>query len=69
MGLSPAIILLSLTVWGYMLGIIGLIIALPLTTLAISYYHRYIIGDIEVTTGETKEILAEMKTRAHKEES
>ena len=69
MGLSPAIILLSLTVWGYMLGIIGLIIALPLTTLAISYYHRYIIGDIEVTTGETKDILAEMKTRAHKEES
>lgn len=44
MGLSPAVILLSLSVWGYMLGIIGLIIALPVTTLMISYYHRYIIG-------------------------
>ncbi|MBR1733321.1 MAG: AI-2E family transporter, partial [Alloprevotella sp.] len=43
-GLSPAIILLSLSVWGYMLGIIGLIIALPLTTLLISYYRRYVIG-------------------------
>lgn len=44
-GLSPAIILLALSVWGYMLGIIGLIIALPLTTLMISYYKRFIIGD------------------------
>ncbi|MBR1711941.1 MAG: AI-2E family transporter [Alloprevotella sp.] len=43
-GLSPAIILLALSVWGYMLGIIGLIIALPLTTLLISYYRRYVIG-------------------------
>lgn len=44
-GLSPAIILLALSVWGYMLGIIGLIIALPLTTLMISYYKRFIIGE------------------------
>lgn len=44
MNLSPAIILLSLSVWGYLLGIIGLIIALPVTTLAISYYKRFVIG-------------------------
>ncbi len=44
MGLSPAIVLLSLSVWGYLLGIIGLIIALPMTTLMISYYKRYIVG-------------------------
>lgn len=44
-GLSPAIILLSLSVWGYMLGIIGLIIALPITTLILSYYRRYVIGN------------------------
>ncbi|MBR1593487.1 MAG: AI-2E family transporter [Alloprevotella sp.] len=44
-GLSPAIILLALSVWGYMLGIIGLIIALPITTLMISYYKRFIIGE------------------------
>lgn len=45
MGLPPAIILLSLSVWGYALGIIGLIIALPVTTLMISYYRRYVVGD------------------------
>ena len=33
MGLRPAVILLSLSVWGYLLGFIGLIIALPLTTI------------------------------------
>ena len=48
MGLPPAIILLSLSVWGYALGIIGLILALPVTTLAISYYKRYVVGDSDI---------------------
>lgn len=43
MGLNPAIILLSLSVWGTLLGIIGMIIALPLTTLLLSYYKKVII--------------------------
>lgn len=43
MGLNPAIIFLSLSIWGYVLGFIGLIIALPLTTLIISYYTRYVL--------------------------
>jgi len=42
MGLNPAVILLSLSVWGYMLGIIGMIIALPFTSLIMTYYQRYI---------------------------
>lgn len=41
-GLPPFLILLSLSVWGYLLGIIGMIIALPLTTILFSYYKRYI---------------------------
>lgn len=45
MGLKPAVILLSLSVWGSLLGFIGLIVALPLTTLLISYYHRYLVKD------------------------
>ncbi len=45
MGLSPGIVLLSLSVWGYMLGIIGLIIALPATTLLMSYYRNFIEHD------------------------
>lgn len=42
MGLNPAILLLSLSVWGALLGFIGLIIALPLTTLLIAYWQRYV---------------------------
>ena len=42
MGLNPAILLLSLSVWGALLGFIGLIIALPLTTIIIAYYKRYV---------------------------
>ena len=42
MGLNPAILLLSLSIWGALLGFIGLIIALPLTTLLIAYWQRYI---------------------------
>ncbi len=44
MRLNPAILLLSLSVWGALLGFIGLIIALPLTTILIAYYQRYIVG-------------------------
>lgn len=43
MGLNPAIIFLALSVWGYVLGFIGLIIALPLTTLIISYYSEWVL--------------------------
>ena len=46
MGLNPAIILLRLSIWGSLLGIIGLIIALPLTTLLISYYRRFILKEV-----------------------
>ena len=42
MGLNPAIILLSLSIWGYLLGIVGMIIAIPLTTLLLSYYKEFI---------------------------
>lgn len=43
MGLNPAIILLSLSIWGSLLGLLGMIIALPMTTLLLSYYERYVI--------------------------
>ena len=42
MGLNPALILFSLTGWGTFLGFIGLLIALPLTTMLLSYYDMYI---------------------------
>lgn len=42
MNLNPAILLLSLSIWGTLLGFIGLIIALPLTTLLIAYWKKYV---------------------------
>lgn len=46
MGLNPAVILLSLSVWGSLLGFIGLIVALPLTTLCLSYYRRFVLKEV-----------------------
>jgi predicted PurR-regulated permease PerM len=41
-GLNPAMILLSLSVWGKLLGLLGLIIALPMTYLILVYYRRFL---------------------------
>ena len=59
-GLNSAIILLSLSIWGSLLGVLGMIIALPMTTLLLTYYQRYVIkketskqGDEEISPQET----------------
>lgn len=44
-GLHPALILLSLSIWGALLGLAGMIIALPITSLILSYYRRFIVLD------------------------
>ena len=49
MGLNPAVILLSLSIWGTLLGIIGMIIALPLTTLLLVYYKKVIIDHTPIS--------------------
>lgn len=41
-GLSPVIILLSLSIWGKLLGFLGLLIALPMTCLILAYYKRFL---------------------------
>jgi predicted PurR-regulated permease PerM len=41
-GLSPAMILLSLSIWGKLLGMFGLLIALPMTCLLFAYYRRFL---------------------------
>lgn len=51
-GLNPAIILLSLSVWGSLMGMLGMIIALPLTTLMLSYYQRFIINKENIHKNE-----------------
>jgi len=40
-GFNPAMILLAMSVWGKLLGIFGLIIALPMTFLLLTYYRRF----------------------------
>ncbi|MBQ4029833.1 MAG: AI-2E family transporter [Prevotella sp.] len=54
MGLNPAILLLSLSVWGALLGFIGLIVALPLTTLLMAYWQRYVTKEYKNTELEEK---------------
>ena len=44
-GLGPAAILLSLCIWGALMGVIGMIVALPLTTLGISCYRHYVLHE------------------------
>lgn len=45
LGLNPAVLLLSLSIWGALLGFIGLIIALPATTIIIAYWKKYVTKD------------------------
>ena len=53
-GLKPAVILLSLSIWGVLLGLVGMIIALPTTVLIISYYKRFILREPVVVEEEKK---------------
>ena len=66
MGLNPAILLLALSVWGTLLGFIGLIIALPLTTILIAYYQRYVTKDkaAEHADAESAEVADGVATAA-----
>ena len=66
MGLNPAILLLALSVWGTLLGFIGLIIALPLTTILIAYYQRYVTKEkaAEHADAESTEVVDGAATAA-----
>ncbi len=68
MGLNPAIILLSLSVWGSLLGFIGLIIALPLTTLCLSYYKRFILMEEDQSLVGKHEFLKEQNKKMSSKE-
>ena len=63
-GLNSAIILLSLSIWGSLLGILGMIIALPLTTLLLTYYQRYVIN-----SKQTKENIPQPTHQATQQQS
>ena len=56
-GLHPAVILLSLSIWGSLLGLVGMIIALPATSLILSYYRRFLRKQAEEEKVEAKACL------------
>ena len=56
-GLHPAVILLSLSIWGSLLGLVGMIIALPATSLILSYYRRFLRKQEEEERIEEEEML------------
>ena len=66
MGLNPAILLLSLSVWGALLGFIGLIVALPLTTLVMAYWQRYVTKE-ELPIADEPQNQAEVETETEQE--
>lgn len=53
--LNPAIILLALSIWGSLMGVVGMMLALPLTTLIYSYYKNIVILDKDILTGPTED--------------
>jgi predicted PurR-regulated permease PerM len=64
-GMRPAVILLSLSIWGSLMGIIGMIIALPMTTLILSYYKRWVLRE----TAIEKELQENNENKENKEEN
>ena len=42
LGLNPAMILLSLSVWGSLLGLLGMVIALPATTILLKWFQIWL---------------------------
>ena len=65
-GLGPAAILLSLSFWGALMGVIGMIIALPLTTLGVSCYKHYVLhepfaSEVEEKSERTRATMREKK--------
>ncbi len=62
MGMRPSLVLLALSIWGYLLGFFGLLIALPITMTLYSLYMRYVLDDEE----HIKEIDAKIKGQKKK---
>lgn len=54
-GMNPAIVLLALSIWGSLMGLIGMLLALPLTSVISSYYKRFVLHEDENVDEEPKE--------------
>jgi len=56
-GMNPVVMILALSVWGYLFGMLGLLIALPLTSLILIYVKRILLAPLDSTViGEEIEV-------------
>ncbi len=65
-GLSPAVMLLALSVWGKLLGLLGLMLAIPFTCFGLTLYRRWVLatcaaqneneGDVVRVSEESQEL-------------
>ncbi|HLP04604.1 MAG TPA: AI-2E family transporter [Paludibacter sp.] len=60
-GMNPAIILLSLSVWGSLMGVFGMIIALPMTTLISSYYNRFVLHEPDTKNEDPRSVVGKIR--------
>jgi predicted PurR-regulated permease PerM len=63
-GLGPAAILLSLSFWGALMGVVGMIIALPLTSLGISCYKHYVLHEPFASERPVEENVKKLKVKS-----
>lgn len=58
LGIHPVAIMLSLTVWGYLFGFLGMLLALPITMILYTLYMKYVIGaPVDVDPKHREDIL------------
>jgi predicted PurR-regulated permease PerM len=58
-GLRPAVILFSLLFWGKLLGMLGLVLAIPLSCLGLAYYRRLLTREEEALRAATPDAARE----------
>lgn len=54
-GINPVIMVLALSIWSYLLGLPGLLIGIPLTSLTIIYFKRFILPSYNKTLLKQKD--------------
>lgn len=58
-GLRPVAVLLGVFIWGKLLGFLGLLLAIPLTCVALAYYRRLVLNQSVEETSLTAEPASE----------
>ncbi|MDO4790529.1 MAG: AI-2E family transporter [Porphyromonas sp.] len=72
MGMRPAVILVSLSIFGYLFGLLGMVIALPSTMILYTFHMKYIVGkpveDDEVIEKDKESIWSKVWKKARRKE-